>query len=178
MSSAVRGTPEGIPSRMAIRPFPWDSPPFRYRSMRETVLRLLLDDRRGHEDQQLSLVDGHTLVLEQPAEEGDTVEPRHALGRVAASFFEDPADHCRLAVPQEDFRRGLLLVDRRARRDCDGPNGVLGHLDLETDRVGMGDHMRRSEEHTSELQSRPHLVCRLLLEKKKKRPNSDRVVVD
>src|SRR5205809_5360211 len=28
---------------------------------------------------------------------------------------------------------------------------------------------RRSEEHTSELQSRLHLVCRLLLEKKKKR---------
>src|SRR2546422_3493020 len=28
----------------------------------------------------------------------------------------------------------------------------------------------RSEEHTSELQSRLHLVCRLLLEKKKKRP--------
>src|SRR3989442_7582810 len=28
--------------------------------------------------------------------------------------------------------------------------------------------MERSEEHTSELQSRPHLVCRLLLEKKKK----------
>src|SRR3989442_8614711 len=31
-----------------------------------------------------------------------------------------------------------------------------------------GDRMKhRSEEHTSELQSRPHLVCRLLLEKKK-----------
>src|SRR5690554_2555174 len=29
-------------------------------------------------------------------------------------------------------------------------------------------HCQRSEEHTSELQSRPHLVCRLLLEKKKK----------
>src|SRR3712207_8477528 len=29
---------------------------------------------------------------------------------------------------------------------------------------------RRSEEHTSELQSRPYLVCRLLLEKKKHRP--------
>src|SRR5690554_7773736 len=27
----------------------------------------------------------------------------------------------------------------------------------------------RSEEHTSELQSRPHLVCRLLLEKKKRK---------
>src|SRR2546422_6541904 len=30
----------------------------------------------------------------------------------------------------------------------------------------------RSEEHTSELQSRLHLVCRLLLEKKKKKQNS------
>src|SRR6266498_4508011 len=29
--------------------------------------------------------------------------------------------------------------------------------------------VKRSEEHTSELQSRPHLVCRLLLEKKKKK---------
>src|SRR5690625_5871532 len=29
----------------------------------------------------------------------------------------------------------------------------------------------RSEEHTSELQSRGHLVCRLLLEKKKRRAN-------
>src|SRR2546429_6363059 len=29
--------------------------------------------------------------------------------------------------------------------------------------------LKRSEEHTSELQSRLHLVCRLLLEKKKKR---------
>src|SRR3989442_6176983 len=31
----------------------------------------------------------------------------------------------------------------------------------------------RSEEHTSELQSRPHLVCRLLLEKKKKKENEE-----
>src|SRR2546429_3461204 len=31
---------------------------------------------------------------------------------------------------------------------------------------------RRSEEHTSELQSRLHLVCRLLLEKKKKKNNT------
>src|SRR3989442_3255324 len=34
----------------------------------------------------------------------------------------------------------------------------------------------RSEEHTSELQSRPHLVCRLLLEKKKLN-DSDTVLV-
>src|SRR5436305_13616825 len=31
------------------------------------------------------------------------------------------------------------------------------------------DDGQRSEEHTSELQSRPHLVCRLLLEKKKRK---------
>src|SRR3989449_1902281 len=31
------------------------------------------------------------------------------------------------------------------------------------------EKVKRSEEHTSELQSRLHLVCRLLLEKKKKR---------
>src|SRR2546422_5683384 len=38
-------------------------------------------------------------------------------------------------------------------------------------RIGyfLSDYVGRSEEHTSELQSRLHLVCRLLLEKKKKK---------
>src|SRR2546429_7245688 len=35
------------------------------------------------------------------------------------------------------------------------------------DATSIGNNLRRSEEHTSELQSRLHLVCRLLLEKKK-----------
>src|SRR5690554_6982522 len=35
--------------------------------------------------------------------------------------------------------------------------------------IGCTEDIERSEEHTSELQSRPHLVCRLLLEKKKKK---------
>src|SRR5690348_17499974 len=35
----------------------------------------------------------------------------------------------------------------------------------------------RSEEHTSELQSPVHLVCRLLLEKKKQSPNAPHTVV-
>src|SRR5690554_7223627 len=40
--------------------------------------------------------------------------------------------------------------------------------------LGIEDVAReRSEEHTSELQSRPHLVCRLLLEKKKIKQNED-----
>src|SRR2546429_6428208 len=34
-------------------------------------------------------------------------------------------------------------------------------------RIASGPRKPRSEEHTSELQSRLHLVCRLLLEKKK-----------
>src|SRR2546422_8172294 len=42
---------------------------------------------------------------------------------------------------------------------------LLAHLGVErAERL-----VERSEEHTSELQSRLHLVCRLLLEKKKKR---------
>src|SRR5215813_15354369 len=35
----------------------------------------------------------------------------------------------------------------------------------------------RSEEHTSELQSRPHLVCRLLLEKKKKKKYKSSIAI-
>src|SRR5690625_6955425 len=34
----------------------------------------------------------------------------------------------------------------------------------------------RSEEHTSELQSRGHLVCRLLLEKKKKKTKENQII--
>src|SRR2546422_6612778 len=37
---------------------------------------------------------------------------------------------------------------------------------------------RRSEEHTSELQSRLHLVCRLLLEKKKKKKKRNKTRCD
>src|SRR3712207_8916134 len=43
---------------------------------------------------------------------------------------------------------------------------------VEIDEAGHQDEVRdalRSEEHTSELQSRQYLVCRLLLEKKKKK---------
>src|SRR3989442_12003093 len=46
--------------------------------------------------------------------------------------------------------------------------GLDGHGDRLRHRDGLSADARRSEEHTSELQSRPHLVCRLLLEKKKR----------
>src|SRR6266496_280861 len=44
---------------------------------------------------------------------------------------------------------------------------ILTHIHL--DHAGMTGSLLRSEEHTSELQSRRDLVCRLLLEKKKKK---------
>src|SRR5690554_7235625 len=49
--------------------------------------------------------------------------------------------------------------------NVENPNGLT--FDLQ-DGV-ISNQTPRSEEHTSELQSRPHLVCRLLLEKKKKK---------
>src|SRR2546422_3388858 len=49
-----------------------------------------------------------------------------------------------------------------SRRTALRSNGRTGSLSP------SGTTWRRSEEHTSELQSRLHLVCRLLLEKKKK----------
>src|SRR5690554_7732742 len=55
------------------------------------------------------------------------------------------------------------VIHGKARRQCasgDVIHNPQGFAQLYT-RPG------RSEEHTSELQSRPHLVCRLLLEKKK-----------
>src|SRR3989442_11972838 len=46
---------------------------------------------------------------------------------------------------------------------------VGGSVEVLTDLLSKLSNDKRSEEHTSELQSRPHLVCRLLLEKKKKK---------
>src|SRR3989442_11766040 len=51
---------------------------------------------------------------------------------------------------------------------------VWSNRTLAADAARFRRRKRRSEEHTSELQSRPHLVCRLLLEKKKtQRPHSE-----
>src|SRR2546429_814736 len=53
---------------------------------------------------------------------------------------------------------------------CTGPSlGKATELSAEIGRPpSSSSNDKRSEEHTSELQSRLHLVCRLLLEKKKK----------
>src|SRR5690606_41214802 len=58
----------------------------------------------------------------------------------------------------------------------EGVNGVIDAVDGGLHVVNLVDGVlivgNRSEEHTSELQSRENLVCRLLLEKKKKNINT------
>src|SRR2546422_6881225 len=50
---------------------------------------------------------------------------------------------------------------------CAEGASLVPKLECES-RAALGTTPKRSEEHTSELQSRLHLVCRLLLEKKKR----------
>src|SRR3712207_7006060 len=69
-----------------------------------------------------------------------------------------------LAGPVGPARDGLDAADAR-RGAADGRRG-LG-ADRQRDLLGGQAAVGRSEEHTSELQSRQYLVCRLLLEKKK-----------
>src|SRR5690554_1429756 len=59
--------------------------------------------------------------------------------------------HCQIQQSIADYCRRHPGVESPGCRRCFAERGT------------------RSEEHTSELQSRPHLVCRLLLEKKKKK---------
>src|SRR3712207_8694944 len=75
----------------------------------------------------------------------------------------DPADRRGRPGRRRERRRHRLGVHLRAdrgRRPADPPVGPEGGADPPAAR-------ERSEEHTSELQSRQYLVCRLLLEKKK-----------
>src|SRR3712207_9021693 len=62
-------------------------------------------------------------------------------------------------LPPEDERHQQVAADADADRDEER------HQDGDAQRV----RRLRSEEHTSELQSRQYLVCRLLLEKKKQK---------
>src|SRR5437763_15223195 len=61
-------------------------------------------------------------------------------------------------------RAGVLDQSERGRSEVRRSADDVRHL-----RRQFLDHLLRSEEHTSELQSPMYLVCRLLLEKKKKK---------
>src|SRR2546422_2040695 len=76
--------------------------------------------------------------------------------KLAEDMKEEARKEAQLVVKEAEIRGGQLL-DQAARK-AGQIEGMIQNLRVE-----------RSEEHTSELQSRLHLVCRLLLEKKKKK---------
>src|SRR5258707_2659435 len=86
-------------------------------------------------------------------------------------FFNDPATTELSPLSLHDALP-ICLDPRALRRDpgsgWTGQRGGGAHPRLRPPRHRLGEPRPRSEEHTSELQSRQYLVCRLLLEKKKK----------
>src|SRR3989442_8369274 len=71
--------------------------------------------------------------------------------------------------PQQGIPREVIEVaplDEPPPPQEDQPSLAVPFPDVPAKKMPRSSE--RSEEHTSELQSRPHLVCRLLLEKKKK----------
>src|SRR3712207_6947641 len=76
------------------------------------------------------------------------------------TLFRSP-DHQRAALGVPGMNYSTLL-----RRSVDFDTYAEGNIEGFESAAGLYD---RSEEHTSELQSRQYLVCRLLLEKKKTR---------
>src|SRR5688572_32740958 len=71
-----------------------------------------------------------------------------------------------------DGLRGSAMLTRRFQRL------LLSPSDLTPSRPDFEVIGARSEEHTSELQSQSNLVCRLLLEKKKKQKNQDHYIIE
>src|SRR3712207_7841253 len=83
-----------------------------------------------------------------------SLPPRKGLRAVGLEHTDGPATHQQREVQADKLRP----VRMPGLRQLDGL-------------VLPGLQCLRSEEHTSELQSRQYLVCRLLLEKKKIRPS-------
>src|SRR2546422_2580254 len=88
--------------------------------------------------------------------------PRSTLFPYTTLFRSRARGRARAGEPQ-----GAVRLRHRAR-----PAEPPGRGDADVPALAGGRGQVRSEEHTSELQSRLHLVCRLLLEKKKKTENS------
>src|SRR2546422_6853779 len=68
------------------------------------------------------------------------------------------------------FRSGEVTLESRLIEELNAESIDLLDIVFRLERAFQVKIPRRSEEHTSELQSRLHLVCRLLLEKKKNKP--------
>src|SRR5205814_7576381 len=102
----------------------------------------------------LDLPNPRKPVLSAPRIQGDRLVLPFATGVASArvATFHDQL---------EAFLHFEYLRGREAQESSDTPGILLIAVDTST-----GPSYERSEEHTSELQSLRHLVCRLLLEKK------------
>src|SRR5690606_27430978 len=99
---------------------------------------------------------------------------------IIAELAEQLAEPLRLEIVDVEFRREAggrvvrVFIDKPGGvtlDDCQAMSRLLGDKLDEVDPIEDSYTLEvssRSEEHTSELQSRENLVCRLLLEKKKK----------
>ena len=111
---------------------------------------------------------GHTLLFEGLSFgvfEGDHIgivgpngSGKSTLLKILAGDESPSAGTCAF---RQRLRRGYVPQEPRFPDEAT----VASAIGEGVTRLGLD----RSEEHTSELQSRPHLVCRLLLEKKKKK---------
>src|SRR5690554_6066001 len=71
-----------------------------------------------------------------------------------------------LSPSNKHFKNQLITTEHFSRKKVKNSFGQVEIRYKVTTKISIFG--KRSEEHTSELQSRPHLVCRLLLEKKNK----------
>src|SRR2546427_9425262 len=96
--------------------------------------------------------------------------PRSTLFPYTTLFRSGPADKPALGRCRDpSVRRSSKFGSASGGRARARPPLALPNFD---DRRTLGS---RSEEHTSELQSQSNLVCRLLLEKKKKKPGNTHI---
>src|SRR5438034_4752792 len=75
--------------------------------------------------------------------------------------LHDALPICAIQVP-------VAALDKTSHRTLSRIGTLGGEANKRAD-AALGSNLERSEEHTSELQSHSDLVCRLLLEKKKKK---------
>src|SRR2546425_2466172 len=90
---------------------------------------------------------------------------RDARAQLAETFLATPEQRARIHPPPEPTRCWVDGPDGRVLFDAKRDEGIARQVPAEAYKRFRAD---RSEEHTSELQSLAYLVCRLLLEKKKK----------
>src|SRR3712207_7544024 len=90
--------------------------------------------------------------------------PRSTLFPYTTLFRSEASAHTKV-VPYNNAAELERAIEKNRDTACVIIEPVLAN-------IGLVLPEKRSEEHTSELQSRQYLVCRLLLEKKKKIENN------